>query len=341
MVSAYGADELTRYYVFTATGATQWEYPTPPSDQLPCPPPPEYQAPPSNQALYTPTPDATDEHIQDGDRGLGKAALAIGSGFLAGKAFGGKTEGHNNQGLGKVTQSIAMAGAGAIGSKIFGLFGNKPQNQPASSAPQTQVHVYPVYVPGPQGSPHPVPQGPPVYHGQPPTVGQNFGPMGAGGGIGAAPGMAPSSAPYHEGQPSNAGWMSPSAPPSTPPLYIHGAVFADKDVTQIIRGLVTPQQTLMLQGENLVEQLGDPWPEVGRKMFNVLYSYGDRPMELVAAELVSPTNTMQYHTEASSRTAQGHPTLRLSTRLSRKSVWNFVSRRPPGSLPVCGVWTMF
>jgi hypothetical protein len=75
-------------------------------------------------------------------------------------------------------------------------------------------------------------------------------------------------------------------PPSGPPLYIYGAAFADRDVTQIVRSLVTPQQTLTLTGDTLVQKLGDPWPQVRRKMFSVLYSYGDRTMELLAAVLV-------------------------------------------------------
>ncbi|KAI5461887.1 hypothetical protein BGZ63DRAFT_356061 [Mariannaea sp. PMI_226] len=277
------------YYVFAATGATQWEYPTPPPDQMLYSPPPDHQSPPTNESSYAPAPEAADVPVQDGDRGLGKAALAMGSGFLAGTAFGHKTEGHHNHGLGKMTQSIAIAGAGAIGSKIFGLFGNKPQqNHQPSPTPQTQVHVYPVYVPGPQGSPMPGP--PPPYHGQPPPVSQNFGHIAAGDGISVAPSVAtPPAAHYPEGAlPSGASGLSTFVPPSGPPLFIYGAVFADKDVTQIVRSLVSPQQTLTLKGDKLVEQLGDPWPEVRRKMFNVLYAYGDRPMELVAAELVTP-----------------------------------------------------
>jgi hypothetical protein len=82
--------------------------------------------------------------------------------------------------------------------------------------------------------------------------------------------------------------MGAFTPQNGPPLHIYGAVFADRDVTQIVKSLVTPQQTLTLSGDTLAEKLGDPWPEAGRKMFNVLYSYGDRPMELIAAELVMP-----------------------------------------------------
>ena len=56
----------------------------------------------------------------------------------------------------------------------------------------------------------------------------------------------------------NTGGTGAFAPPQMgPPLYIYGAVFADKDVTQIVRSLITPQQTLSLKGETLAQQLGD------------------------------------------------------------------------------------
>lgn len=104
----------------------------------------------------------------------------------------------------------------------------------------------------------------------------------------AAPSMGMSAPAYHPGlQTTIVGGMGAFTHPGGPPLHIYGAVFADRDVTQIVRGLVTPQQVLSIQGEKLVEQFGDPWPEAGRKMFNVLYAYGDRPLELVAAD----TNT--------------------------------------------------
>ncbi|PNP51010.1 hypothetical protein FNYG_15926 [Fusarium nygamai] len=59
--------------------------------------------------------------------------------------------------------------------------------------------------------------------------------------------------------PIAAGGRGANAPYSGgPALYIYGAVFADKDVTQIVRSLVTPQQTLTLTGDTLVQKLGDP-----------------------------------------------------------------------------------
>ncbi|RTE83063.1 hypothetical protein BHE90_002397 [Fusarium euwallaceae] len=275
------------YYVFTATGATQWEYPSPPPGQHQYSPAPDHQSqPPYDPAAETP--------VQDGDRGLGKVALAMGGGYLLG--HGHKHEQHQQHGLGKVTQSIAMAGAGAIGAKIFGLFGNKQQQQQQqhqpSPPPQPQVHVYPVYVPGPQAAPSP---GPPSYYGQPPHAGQNFGHYGH------TPDMTPPVQPYHhEGiQSPVTGGMGAFTPQSGPPLHIFGAVFADRDVTQIVKSLVTPQQTLTLSGDTLAEKLGDPWPEAERKMFNVLYSYGDRPMELIAAD--TNTANIEIKHEAISR----------------------------------------
>lgn len=224
----------------------------------------------------------------DGDRGLGKTALAMGGGFLAGSTLRNKLEKHHEShgqqnALGKMAQSVAIAGAGAVGAKIMGLFGNKQQEQhvapPVQTATythtQTQTHYYPVYVPGPQVSP------PPLYYGQHPQSTSSYAQNPTAETVSAAPGVPSLGSPWSLQSP---GSVSAFQPQSGPLLHIHGAVFADKDVTQIVRSLVTPQQTLQVKGDSLVEHFGDPWPEVERKMFNVLYSYGDRPMELLAAE---------------------------------------------------------
>ncbi|KAF5564197.1 hypothetical protein FPHYL_4817 [Fusarium phyllophilum] len=169
-----------------------------------------------------------------------------------------------------MAQSAAIAGAGAVGAKIMGLFGNKQQQQPAAPpvqvATQTQMHFYPVYVPGSQVLP------PPLHHGQHPPSSSSYVHSHATETIGAAPGIQGLGSPY----------QTETAPTS---LQSPGSV--DRDVTQIVRSLVTPQQTLQTKGDLLVEQLGDPWPEVERKMFNVLYSYGDRHMELLVADTTS------------------------------------------------------
>jgi hypothetical protein len=227
---------------------------------------------------------------EEGDRGLGKASLALGGSFLAGSflrnKLGNHQETHGQQdGMGTAAQSmaIASAGAGAVGAKIMGLFGNKQQQQPAvQTVTHTQTHFYPVYVPGPQASP----QSP--YYNQYPPGDSNHSPTPTGMTAGVGSGVQSFASPHHAGgipmslQSASTIVAFPSQ--GGPPLHIYGAVFADVDVTQIVRSLVTRQQTLQIKGDTLVQQFGDPWPEVERKMFNVLYSYGDRPMELIAAE---------------------------------------------------------
>lgn len=236
-----------RYYVFTATGATQWDYPAAP---------PSHQPSPTEQPHYAPSPVGPDGAPQDGDRGLGKTALALGGGLLAASNF---------KPLGQ-----------KVGAKMAGFFGSKPQPQQQNyQSPAPQVHVYPVYMPGPPGA------SPPPYHGQSPPMDPNYSHYAAGPPGAVPPAISPGIA-MNSGGPG--GFQSQSGPP----LYIYGAVFADNDVTQVIRSLVTPQQTLTLSGDALVKQLGDPWPEAERKQFSVLYAYGDRPMELVAAELAFP-----------------------------------------------------
>jgi hypothetical protein len=85
--------------------------------------------------------------------------------------------------------------------------------------------------------------------------------------------------------------VSPVGPPYIPVaqcgtpgsrLIIHAAIYADKDVTNKVRSLLTPDQVFSLHPARLNDEFGDPWPNNGRKMFNVLYQYGDRPMEVWA-----------------------------------------------------------
>jgi hypothetical protein len=68
---------------------------------------------------------------------------------------------------------------------------------------------------------------------------------------------------------------------SGPRLIIHGATYADMDVTAKVMVLVTPDQVLSLACKKLNDEFGDPWPE-NRKGFNILYQYGDRPLEVWA-----------------------------------------------------------
>lgn len=76
------------------------------------------------------------------------------------------------------------------------------------------------------------------------------------------------------------------------PLYIHAACFCDADVTQKIRGMVTPQQTLSIRCDSLTFHFGDPWPN-HRKQFSVLYSYGQQPWQLVTS--VEGPDTINLH----------------------------------------------
>jgi hypothetical protein len=65
-------------------------------------------------------------------------------------------------------------------------------------------------------------------------------------------------------------------------LIIHGAAYADRDVAAKAMALVTPDQAFSFDFKKLNDELGDPWPENERKSFNVLYQYGDRPLEVWA-----------------------------------------------------------
>lgn len=65
-------------------------------------------------------------------------------------------------------------------------------------------------------------------------------------------------------------------------LYIHAASFSDANITQKVRALVTPEQTLSIRCDSLTFHFGDPWPN-HRKQFSMLYSYGHQPWQLVAA----------------------------------------------------------
>jgi hypothetical protein len=69
--------------------------------------------------------------------------------------------------------------------------------------------------------------------------------------------------------------------PHEPRLYIHCAAYADKDVTKEVRALVTPEQSLEIKRDDFKSHFGDPWPGA-LKSFSVVYSYGERPWELIA-----------------------------------------------------------
>ncbi|KAH7190007.1 hypothetical protein BKA60DRAFT_586621 [Fusarium oxysporum] len=309
-VSNWSPEHNAWYYVFPATGATQWARPVSPPRQQQYQNLQDHNVPTIENHPTTTEVGADNQPPGDGDRGLGKTALAMGGGFLAGSSFRNKFgkhhESHGQQdGLGKMAQSAAIAGAGVVGAKIMGLFGNKQQQQqPAPTVQtasythtQTQTHFYPVFVPGPQVSP------PPSYYGQHPPGNSGHAHNPTAETVGVVPGIQSFGSPHQTGGAAMSLQSSSSIgafqPQTGPPLHIYGAVFADKDVTQIVRSLVTPQQTLQIKGDSLVEQFGDPWPDVERKMFNVLYSYGDRPMELLAAD--TTTSNIEIKHEAISK----------------------------------------
>jgi len=58
------------------------------------------------------------------------------------------------------------------------------------------------------------------------------------------------------------------------------AASVDQDITQKLRSMVTPQQTLSIRADSLVYHFGDPWPD-HCKQFAMLYSYGTQPWQLV------------------------------------------------------------
>ncbi|KUJ14573.1 uncharacterized protein LY89DRAFT_671907 [Mollisia scopiformis] len=84
----------------------------------------------------------------------------------------------------------------------------------------------------------------------------------------------------------------PTHPTGTLPLYIHSACFCDADITQKLRAMITPQQTLSLRCDSLTFHFGDPWPN-HRKQFSMLYSYGQQPWQLIAC--VEGPETINLH----------------------------------------------
>jgi len=65
-------------------------------------------------------------------------------------------------------------------------------------------------------------------------------------------------------------------------LWIHAACFCDQDITQKIRHMVTPQQTLSIHCDALTYNFGDPWPN-HIKQFSLIYSYDQQPWQVIAS----------------------------------------------------------
>jgi hypothetical protein len=204
---------------------------------------------------------------------------------------------------------VGVAGAGAIGAKMTGLWGGKQNAQQA---------------PPPAAYPAPAQQwqaGPPAYGALPPQasppiasapnsalplaqqqsgVDHGYGAAALGAGVGAAAAYAGhevSTQMHHQNSfgPSAAGpgpasaYVNPAVNSGKPPLIIHAAVWSVADITQKIRMLVQPDQTVNIPVDKLVEEFGDPWPESGGRLhkgYAVLYQYGERPMEVLAGKWV-------------------------------------------------------
>lgn len=222
--------------------------------------------------------------------------------------------------LGTMAGLMGAAGAGALGAKLFGGMGQSAQGAPPPPAPQgypaqapgapgypASPPIAPGYPAAPLGAPAYPAQAPPPsgYPGQPappppgaPGSGPGLGGLGKfamGGAAGMAGALVASEASnllhHHRSQDGastavgGGGGISSFLGGIThtgPRLYIHVAAFADRDVTDKVRALVTPQQEFTLEGGKMKDEFGDPWPEVGRKMFSIMYQYGDRPLEVWA-----------------------------------------------------------
>jgi hypothetical protein len=245
-----------------------------------------------------------------------QTALAVGGGLAAGALLEHELSGfghhhrrhHHHSGLGLMTGLIGVAGAGAIGAKMAGLWGgNQGGQQPPPPAvypaPGTQWQAGPpTYgAPPPQASP-PI-AGPPTYslppaEHQPSGSGPGYGNAALGVGAGVAGAYAAHEAsglPYHhsgtvENSAAGPGLASTFMSPvnaGKPPLIIHAATWSVADITQKMRMLVRPDQTINIPCNKLVEEFGDPWPESGKgghKGFAILYQYGERPMEVLAGQ---------------------------------------------------------
>ncbi|KAJ2967801.1 hypothetical protein NQ176_g9493 [Zarea fungicola] len=275
-ISQFSHDHGAWYYVNTATGLTQWEPPAAVT-QHPIPNEP-VKHDQSSPGPYTAGPNSSTPTIQgyagqehytqpqggqghetqwqqtspadgpDGDRGLGKTAMVVGGGLLAAAGMMGLRE--------KSTASTSDKLSGFMGGS------SKPpqQNQQQYYPPQQQQQHQQSYGPGPGAAPMP----PPGNYGQQQPQYSSWNPSGGYGQTSVMPAQS-----------------------SIPPLNIYGAVFADQDVTSVARSLAARDQTLSLKGDTLVKQFGNLWPETARKSFSMLYSYGDRPMELIVADTES------------------------------------------------------
>lgn len=286
---------ILRFYVYTPIGLTQWEMPkppvspnhTPPPNQSFPPPPPPGTAPgpemTNNEGEKQTSTTTTIPMSQPGSVGApGQSEQgphgqpvqyppqqqhAYNQGMPPQQGMqGGEMPGPDGErGLGKAALLVgggllAAASFGPLKNKFGKYFGNKPPGgqqggyqQQGGYTPQQQ---YNYGAPPPPPGPYTSNSGPqqPTYGGVPPPMAGHVNPVGGGGG------------------------------PGVPPLFIHAATFADRDITQVLRSLITRNQSLEFKGKELKNRFSDPWPGADRKSFIVLYQYGDRPMEVLASE---------------------------------------------------------
>ncbi|CZR56123.1 uncharacterized protein PAC_06011 [Phialocephala subalpina] len=285
----------TWYYINLTTQASQWNFPV---EQAPVPygaPPPtqQYQPYPQQQQLVppqttTPQPQSPADGAQpaapgeDGERGLGKIAagglLGVAGGLIAGAIFNKEKEENKipkphfsfwNNSNDSSNESLNNQQSGGGPASWFSKFGSGGGNQPSFMAPVEgavagaatgglfgSMASHMPHIPGHNAAP------PPNYHGSPPPPQQHI----------------PQAAPQQYPTPQ---YQTPSYRGNGPPLHIHCAAWSDQDITHIVRRMVTPNQSIDFDTDDLSKQFGDPWPGAP-KQFSIIYSYGPRPWELVA-----------------------------------------------------------
>lgn len=264
----WSGDHNTWYYLNLTTQVSQWDYPTQQAQGQYSAPVQQHDPYSQQQPVYTvgtAHPSASPDPLQgeggpvgpDGERGLGKIAagglLGVAGGLLAGAIFNHEKDEHKNK-----------------KHHTFDFWNNKSDNDNSQGGPTSWFSNL-----GGGGQAD-------VVKPAMATGGGFFGSMAS-----HMPSMPGTNTNFSGGgAPYQAATLVPQQVPSwntgnAPPLHIHCAAFADQDVTHIVRRMVTPSQSVEFNTDDMVKYFGDPWPG-NKKQFSVLYSYGQRPWELVA-----------------------------------------------------------
>ncbi|KAF8850310.1 hypothetical protein BDZ45DRAFT_696847 [Acephala macrosclerotiorum] len=288
----------TWYYINLTTQASQWNFPVEQA-QTPyvAPPPAQYQSYPEQQQpqqqfvppqAITPQTQIHADGAQPGpgedrERGLGKIAagglLGVAGGLLAGAIFNKEKEENKipkphfsfwNNSNNSSNESLNNQQSGGGPASWFSKFGSGGGSQPSFMQP-AETAVAGAATGGLFGSiashmPHM-----PSHNVAPPP--QNY--------YAASPPPqqhAPHAATQQFATPQ---YQAPTYRGSGPPLHIHCAAWSDQDITHLVRRMVTPNQSIDFNTDDLTDKFGDPWPGAP-KQFSILYSYGQRPWELVA-----------------------------------------------------------